>query len=216
MTHRRSIVPLVLSLLVPALVGCGGSKPAAESDAAAEASAEAPAAQPAPAAPSESRSTQLTVADLDAYEKGVQAQIDAVRKSSERLKTAKTADDTLSAIGDALPANTEQIGAQAAGMDVERWKVISGQIDAVLQAHAGSAMMAQMASPQAMDTASLPPDQRARVRENLKQAQDQMAQQTAQAYGSLPPDLVAAFKARAPHLDSLRLRLAGAQMSLGR
>jgi hypothetical protein len=214
--QRRSLVPMVLSLVVPVLAGCGRSKPAAGSEAAAEASAEAPAAQPAPAAPSDPQPAQLTTADLDAYEKGVLAQIEAVRKSSERLKTAKTANDTLSAIGDALPANTQQIGAQAAGMDLERWKVVSGQIEAVLQAHSGAAMMAQVASPQAMDTVSLPPAERARVRENLKQAQDQMAQQTAQAYASLPPDLAATLKARAPHLDSLRLRLAGAQMSLGR
>ncbi|MBX6365058.1 MAG: hypothetical protein IRZ00_14410 [Gemmatimonadetes bacterium] len=216
MPHRRPLLPLVVSLLVMSAFACGRAQPAAESGEAAGPAADAPAAQPAPAAPSPAEPTVLTAADLDAYERGVQAELDALRRAAERLKAATTADDTLNAIGDALPANLQKIGAQGAGMALERWTSVSRQIEAALQARAGSAMMARMAVPQGVDTASLPPEARARVRENLEQMQAQAGQQEAQAYASLPPDLVETFKARAPHLDSLRLRLAGAQMSLGR
>lgn len=214
--YRGALATLVAVVLIAGSPGCGRKDAAEETSSSDEAPAAASTtAEPTGASAGDPQPTRLSAADLDAYEKGVQAQLDAVQQASEKLKTAKTANDTLSAIGDALPANTQQVAARAAGMELERWKVMAGQVETVLQARAGSAMVSQMAE-QMGDTASLSAEARAQLRTNLEQAKGQAAQQEAQAYASLPPDLVETFKARAPHLDSLRLRLAAAQMSLGR
>ena len=72
----------------------------------------------------------LTPADIDRWERGIAGELEAVRAASAKLKTAKTGEDTLSAMMGVQEMNTVAAGAQAAGVDQERYKVIRSNLSA--------------------------------------------------------------------------------------
>src|SRR5258705_478277 len=139
-------------VLVAGLYGCGtgNAKPDAAADTAA---AEADPANAAPAAaPADPGQQPLTVADIDRWDKGMAAELEAVHAAAAHLKQAKTADDTLTAMTATQDMNTLEAGAQAAGVDRERYNLIRSTLSEAASYLAPSV--------DGLDTTGLSPDQR--------------------------------------------------------
>jgi hypothetical protein len=152
----------------------------------------------------------LSAADLDAYERGMEAEARAVREAEAERARAATADDTLSALEKATETRTIEVGARAAGLSVDRYRDVRNQVDAVLRARGGSAFVQQQVA--GMDTASMPPEHRARIRETIEQQRRQAEQTEQAAYASLSPEAAGVFRDRAARLDSLRMGLVAERM----
>ena len=151
-----------LCLLAGLLLACGGARddePAA--DAAAPASADG-------APPAGATDAPVTAEDIGRWEKGMAAELVAVKEAGAKLKEARTSEDTLSAMMGVQEMTTTQAGATAAGVDLERYKAIRSDLSAVAAAltpHLGG-----------IDTTLLSPAQREEMRQmnaaQLKQLED--------------------------------------------
>ena len=194
---------VALAALVAA-VGCGGSgengDDGADADTAVAAEQEA-APQPQASAAEQTSAAEsgpviLTEDDLDRYRKGRQAEIDDVKKKAAALAAAKNETDTLTALG-ALTNDAErtQVGADAAGMPLAQYDRMTDAVDQVLGAYSMTEMMRK--SQGGTDTASLPEDAKARVRQNMAQADEGLKR--------LPEQNVKLIVPHAAELDSLRL-----------
>jgi len=192
-----------LALFAAAAVACSrGDTDANTGDSAAQsdtsaATAAAP-STPAPA-PSATPSTpaSLTADDIDRWQKGMTAELEAVHKASEQLKAAKTGNDTLTAMMGANEMGTRAVGAQAAGVDEERYQLIRSTL---------SSVVGQMAPlEQEMDVSSLPASA---VADLKKSRADGLATATAE----LSPQLVDALKPRAAALRKQDLTLTGERL----
>jgi hypothetical protein len=166
------------------------------------------------AMPSQGQPFVLTAADLDAYERGVRREIEIVDGAKAKLHSSRSGSDTLSALGTALPQETQPKGAEAAGISVDRYRQVVDAVDAILAAADLDAPMTKMMADAAKDTASMPPEMRAQLREDLATQRQQLEQQRATRYKSVPPDLLPTFQRRAPSLDSLRAQLLRARLGV--
>ena len=206
MTAATAVRSCLLSLVL--FAGCAGETPDAAQDRQATDAATASPGEAAPArgAADESAATiQLTASDLEAYRRGMEAELEAVRAAGERVKTT-SGTRQLEALSEMLPEHTSQAGARASGLTLARYVEVVRAIDQTLAARASSRLMSGAA---AIDTLTVPAEYRAQFRETMRLA----AEAEARAYEKLPPSLVETFKDRAPALDSLRMRLAGMRMS---
>jgi hypothetical protein len=192
---------VVLAALL-AVVGCGGGgESGADADTTVAAEQEA-APQPQESAGTEQASAEesgpviLSEDDLDRYRKGRQAEIDDVKKKIAALDAAQNQTDTLNALG-ALTNEAErtQAGADAAGMTLAQYDRMTDAVDQVLGAYSMTEMMRK--SQAGVDTASLPEDARAQVRQNMAQAEEGLKR--------LPEQNVKLVVPHAAELDSLRL-----------
>jgi hypothetical protein len=172
-----------------------------------------PALEPA-AAPAASTQARLTERDLDAYQRGMEAEVAAVRDAEELLRRARTREDSLNATLAATEMKTTEVGAHAVGMLVERYREVRGAVEEVLRARTSSGFVDQQSA--SLDTSAVPPEHRARIREQVQAQVRQRAAAEVAAYARLSPTLVETFRARAPQLDSLRLRLAGERVRVAR
>jgi hypothetical protein len=192
-------VPLILFLLLAACSG-GADRDASQEADQQSADAEAPAegAPPpaegaaAPAADHSATTAPVTVADIDRWQKGMAGELAAVREGGAKLKSAKTSDDTLSAMMAVQEMGTQEAGAKAAGLDVERYKFIHSELSA-----AASYMTPHLGG---IDTTMLSPAQRDEMRQSneaqLKQMEDRV-----------PADVVQALRPRATELRKQNLEL---------
>jgi len=186
-----------------AVAGCGGG-----SDASSEGGSNTAAAAEQEAAPQEQTSDVqqaaaeesgpkiLSEKDLQLYRKGRNAEIDDVNEKVAALDAARSESDTLNAMA-ALTNDEERTkaGAAAAGMSVADYERLTRAVDDVLGAYSISEM--QKKSMAGADTASLPEDARAQVRENLAQAEAGLKK--------LPEQNVKLVVPHAAELDSLHL-----------
>ena len=104
------------------LASCGGDAPdggAAEGEPQAEAAADTPA-------------SPATVEDIGRWEKGLTAELAAVQEAGAKLKSARSGEDTLSALMGVQEMATIPAGARAAGMDVERYKAVRSNLSAAV------------------------------------------------------------------------------------
>lgn len=191
MRHARHCTIFTLALMLGA---CGhGSAPAdeadagaaqAQADAAPQPSTEAPAAAAAPAPSAEANAARpLQVADLDAYAKGMQQEIEVRQAASDKAAKAKAAKDDeteLSALAELTSVEVTEAGAQAAGVDRARYDVIVSTVDRVLGAVEMNAMMAKMGDA------------------------EQARKMQTDPYAGLDQDVAAALKTRADELNKLR------------
>lgn len=200
MTNRipRAALACVLVLI---LTACGGGDSDTD-EAAPPVDAEARAEQanePAQQAPEATAGTNapVTVADIGSWQKGLAAELEAVRAAGARLKEAKTSDDTLSAMMGLQEMATWEAGAKAAGLDVERYKFVNSELSA-----ATSYLTPALGG---IDTTMLSPAQRDELRQSnadqLKQMEDRV-----------PADVVEALKPRAAELRKQVLELAGERL----
>ncbi len=185
------------------LVACGG-KDASRTDSADSAAAAAEAPAPAdstpaasPSAAAEPASTPLTPEDIGRWQKGMAAELAAVHDAGSRLKSAKSGEDTLSAMMAMQEMNTAGAGAKAAGVDEDRYKLIRSSL----------ASVAGYLAPQigGIDTTMLSPAQREEMRKGNEAQLKQME-------GTVPPAVVEALRPRAAELRKQSLELAGARL----
>ena len=189
----RTIVPALVAAML--LTGCGRTD---DSDAspADSASSDTAVATPSTAQPSSSASANtpasLTADDIDRWQKGMDAELEAVKKAGTDLKAAKTSNDTLSAMMATNDMTTRAAGAKAAGVDEERYQLIRSTL---------SSVVGQMAPiEQEMDVSKLP----ANAVAELKKSRDEgLARVTAE----LSAQLVDALKPRAAALRKQDLTL---------
>jgi hypothetical protein len=195
------------SLLLPFTWSCGGGEDAADTAvadtaAAAQTGSAETAAAAATAGPSDA---PLTPSDIDVFERGLRAELEAVNKAIADKTAAKTGNDTLSAMMAATEQQTSETGARAAGVALDRYRTIVDAISSALAARQGQAMMANM--PKA-DTTNLTAEQKARVRESA----DQMKNAFGNPFKDLPSDVATALEPRAAALDSLRMLVVGTRL----
>jgi hypothetical protein len=188
--------PLCL-LTVLLLLACGGDAPNDEpsAGAAADASgADAPDASRQSANPS---SAPLSAEDIGRWEKGMAAELAAVREAGAKLGSARTGEDTLSALMGVQEMSTTPVGAEAAGMDQERYQTVRSNLAAAvayLTPHLGG-----------IDTTMLSVAQREEMRE-------MNAAQLRQLEGAVPAEVIEALKPKAEALRKKEIELAGARL----
>lgn len=134
----------------------------------------------------------LTVSDIDSWQKGMAAELEVVRAAGVKLKEAKTGDDTLAAMMSMQEMATQEAGAKAAGLDLERYKFVNSELSAAV-----SYLTPQLGG---IDTTMLSPAQRNELRESnaaqLKQMEDRV-----------PAEVVEALRPRAAELRKQSLEL---------
>jgi hypothetical protein len=183
-------------VLALTLTACGGgdsdtddaAPPAQAADA--EPASEAP--QASDASPSAGTTVPVTVADIDSWKKGMTAELEVVRAAGTKLKEAKTADDTLSAMMGLQETATWEAGAKAAGLDVERYKFINSELSAAV-----SYLTPQLGG---IDTTILSPAQRQELRESNASQLKEMEER-------VPAEVVEALRPRADELRKQNLEL---------
>lgn len=200
MPHPHFIAPRVLALIALASLaaGCGGKDrdrdTSSGSDSAATADTAATAVAPATTAPSASENAPgpIGAADIDRWQRGMQGELEAVRKAGESLRSARTGTDSANAIFAANEMATRGAGASAAGVDEERYQLIRTTL---------SPIVAQMSPLELeMNVAQMP----ASMVEQMKKGR---AEALASAIAELPPALIKALEPRAADLRKQDLAL---------
>ena len=186
-------------LTVLLLAGCGGGpgKDEAHDEAVADAAGDAPASALDAAGQSGSPSSApLSVEDIERWEKGMAAELAAVQEAGTKLKSAKTGEDTLSALTGVQEMTTTPAGARAAGVDEERYSMVRSDLSAAtayLTPYLGG-----------IDTTMLSPAQREEMRQ-------MNAAQLKQMEGRVPAEVIEALKPKAEALRKKDLELTGAR-----
>jgi len=188
--------PLCL-LTVLFLAGCGGGAGKDETHDEAVADAAGDASAPAAGQSGTPSSAPLTVEDIERWEKGMAAELAAVQEAGAKLKSARTGEDTLSALMGVQEMTTTPAAATAAGVNEERYSVVRSDLSAAaayLAPHLGG-----------IDTTMLSPAQREEMRQ-------MNAAQLKQLEGRVPAEVVEALKPKAEALRKKDLELAGARL----
>jgi hypothetical protein len=201
MTLER-LLHTTAGLLALTLYACGGqdSKPTPDAaDGAVDSTSEQNAAVDTMMAPSSAPAGQaaLTVADIDRWEKGMAGELEAVRAAAAKVKEAKNANDTLTAMMGVQDMATAAAGAKAAGVNEERYKLIRSDLSA-----AASYLTPTLGG---IDTTMLSPEQRAELKRNNEAQLEQMKDR-------VPADVVAALRPRAAELRKKDLELVGERL----
>jgi hypothetical protein len=185
LTHVR---PALIALAAILAAGCGGKKPSVDPDTVAAADS----APPAPSSPAAQPAAQpsdvpLTVADIARWRQGMDAELKAVQDAEQKKKASKNGDDSLSALMAMTEMSTTPIGAKAAGVDENRYKVIRSTFEETV---------AQLTPPAAegMDTAQMPASLRAEYAKGREQT-------LARLSSSLAPGVIDSLR---PHALELR------------
>ena len=187
------------TLLFTALIlaACGGDAPdrgTPESDPQAQAPADTSAGA---GEASDQAPLPVTVADIDRWKKGMEAELAVVQASGEKLRSAKSGEDTLSALMGVQEMATIPAGARAAGIGEDRYKTVRSNLSAAvayLTPHLGG-----------IDTTLLSAEQRDEMRR-------MNAAQLEQLKGAVPGEVVEALKPNAEALRKQELELSGARL----
>ena len=199
---RRSRRVVALSLLAVTVACSGGDDAAADSLAAATDAAETAAAATA-AAPAAQTEAELGAADVDAYERGLAAEVEVLREAVERRAGARTGEDTLSAIMAATEMQSVPAAAERAGLDVDRYRRLENAFGQVLSKRVmNPALLAQTAQADTSQLAQLPAEAQERARANMREAAAAFSDSA--TYRTLPPALHDTVRQRADaRLDAL-------------
>ncbi len=188
-----------LLLIVSLVLGCGGKDDdkAAEADGKAVADSAPASANQAPASTTNPNVVPLTTADVDRWDKGMAGELKAIEEAGAKIKNARSGEDTLSAMMGVQETATMSAGAQAAGVELERYKFIRSNLSAV----------ASYLTPSqgGIDTTLLSQAQR----DELRQMNDTRIMQMQQ---DVPPEVVQALKPRAVELRKKDLELVAARL----
>lgn len=206
MTRSRSISLAVLSLVT--LAACGHARDAASDSTAAATDSTPPATAPStsaavtPASSSAASSAAstdapITVADIDAWQKGMTAELKAVEDAGTARQNAKNATDTLNAMFGANDMSTRPAGAKGAGMSEARYQYVSNKL---------SSIVGNLSPIEAeMNMKDMPESFRKQMQQNREQS-------ATQEMAGMAPDVQTALRTRAPELRKQSLDLAGARL----
>jgi hypothetical protein len=203
MNLDRLVAVTASGMLLASLYACGTRDAKSDADDGAAASKEAAPAEdvsadaPEPAAPADAGPKPVTVADIDRWDKGMAAELEAVHEAGAKLKQAKTAEDSSTAMTGVLDTETLGAGAQAAGVDRERYNLIRSTFS--------SAAGYLAPSVGGLDTTTLSPEQRDQMKRDN-------AAQLEQMKDVLPPDVVQALTPKAAQLRTRDLQLTMARL----
>ena len=156
------------------------------------------AALPAPATPTNSSSAPLTPADVQRWERGIEGELKAVQEAGAKMKSARTGEDSLNAMMGVQEMTTVSAGAQAAGVDEERYKFIRSNL---------SAVVSYLTPPEleGMDTTKMPQSLRDEFRTGREAQLKRMA-------NDVPADVVELLRPRATELRKKDMELTGARL----
>lgn len=192
----RLVLALAAALL--SAVACGGSADDADDTlAAAEgdtASVAAPADAPAPTADLDA---PLTVDDIDRWQRGMAAELEAVREAGAQLARATTGEDSVSAIFAANDMSTRAAGARGAGLDEDRYARVASRLSDVV------GYMVPLSA--VMDVSAMP----AEMQQQMQAGRDQSL---ARAIEELPAEVVEALRPRAEALRQQEMELVGERL----
>ena len=201
---RGAIVVAALVLLA----ACGARKDAALSDDSATAAqdaadsanaAAATATSNAPAAPAgPSSSAPLAAGDVDRWKRGMDAELVAVHEAVTKLRSAKSGEDTVSAMMAANDMGTRDAGAKGAGVDGERYQFIRSTLESAV---------AQL-TPLEQEWPNLKEMPASMVEELKKGREAALARMST----DVPPAVIEALRPRAAALRKQSLELAGERM----
>jgi hypothetical protein len=124
-TKRFRAVTIAAAVLLMAFAGCAGTNETNNNAGIA--------GEPATSAPSSTRSIDLTDDTLNAYERGLKKEIEAVRTAQERSRTAKTAQERGETIQASFDHATIPQGAEAAGLPVEQYRELRETINGIFR-----------------------------------------------------------------------------------
>ena len=145
-------------------------------------------------------SAPLTPDDIGRWEKGLAGELRTVEEAGAKMKTARTSEDTLSAMMGVQEMNTIAAGAQAAGLEQERYKFVRSNLSAVTNY--------LTPSQGGIDTTMLSQAQR----DELRQSNEARIQQMQQ---DVPAEVVEALRPRAVELRKKSWELIGARLKGG-
>ena len=166
-----------------ASIACSGGASDEGTNGSAGADASAPAAA---SGASSSGPVAFTVADLDAYERGLTKEIELVRAAQERQSTATTPEERSEAMQAQWKEQTIPEGARSAGMAEDRYTRVRSTVNDVLQI---LDFQGEIDGPMQIDTARASPEMKRRL------ATDPLA--------DLSPESAAALRARMDRLVPL-------------
>ena len=214
MLHRTKST-LALALVVAlSTTACGRNEPAsddagssAETAATEDTDAAEAAAVPAPvgvvAPPADAYDRPLDVSDIDAYARGVKAELEALAPKVAAVEAARAKKDDAAETMALLDLSTplDEQAAVAAGLTPQRYRHVRDAIDQVIsKKQMGEAMQPQIAAMEQADTTGFTEEQKEQAQRNIAE----MKTMWADPYAGLAPDVAAAMKARAAELDKLR------------
>jgi hypothetical protein len=180
----RLVSPSLVTLAMTfALAACGGADDAARGD--------SPVAEPPANAPTTETRTELTEADVDAFQRGLAREIEAVEAAHARQNAATTPAERGAAIQASFEDATAVEGAKAAGMSAERYAEVRRTLVPVLRT---LDFQGKIDGPMSLDTTNLSPERRSEA------ARDPLA--------DLPPATANVITARLPQLGPLWSRYA--------
>jgi hypothetical protein len=148
--------------------------------------------------PVNTASAPLTTADVQRWERGMEGELKAVQAAGAKMKSARTGEDSLNAMMGVQEMTTASAGAQAAGVDEERYKFIRSNL---------SAVVSYLTPPEleGMDTTKMPQS----LRDEFRTGREAQLQRMAK---DVPADVVAALRPRAAELRKKDMELAGARL----
>ena len=130
MTHSSVRALPIAMLLFAAATGCGGSDaPAAAGEGEARVDANASESQ----ASGRTAPAELTAADLNAWERGMKAEIAAVRAAGDRAASASTPQERADAASAGWERATIPQGAETAGLAVDRYRQVRETVNEVFR-----------------------------------------------------------------------------------
>jgi hypothetical protein len=176
MTRGSTITMSAAILLIVCSACAGGREPTTAGGSAAR-------EQAAPAATSTQRAVELTSDKLNAYERGLKKEIEAVRAAQQRARAAKTAEERGAAGQGAFEHATIPQGADAAGLPVEQYRELREVVNGVFQT---LDFQDKIDGPMSVDLTRADEATKARV------ARD--------AFADLPPESAAALRAQMDRL----------------
>lgn len=193
--HRTAAASLILTLTLAACSGDAGDEGPDSAQADTAATTVQPA--PAPATPEVSAEASMTVEDIDRWQRGMQAELAAVEQAGAQLKSAKSNNDSLTAMMASNEMSTRAAGARAAGVDEERY----GRIRSTL-----SSIVASMAPLETeMNLSQMPQEMRTAMQATRDSA---LARRTP----AFAPAVIEALRPRAAALRRQDLELTGARL----
>lgn len=126
MTKTRPVCAVIGVALLSLFVGCGNGNDKADATAPAGSSS-------APSTSASPQTLELNGDMLGAYERGMRKEIEVVRAAQRRSSEAKTAQERGEAIQASFEDATIPQGAQAAGLDVDRYRTLRETVSGVFR-----------------------------------------------------------------------------------
>ena len=196
---NRSYRTSVMLFAALVMLGCGGKDSQKDAEATAEAQGDTtvPATAESQAGAGNPVIAPLTTDDIGRWDKGMAGELKAIQDAGAKIKSARSGEDTLSAMMGVQETATMDAGAQAAGLELQRYKFVRSNLSAVVQY--------LTPSQGGIDTTLLSQAQRDEMRQ-MNDAQIQRMQ------AEVPADVVEAVKPRAVELRKKDLELVGARL----